>query len=161
MQNVSQWTYLNTYTNKWRKYSYLSVKIDLFIHHFAIVTDWSWGNTHIHWHLFPMNPGNKYVAVVSVSTLLMSMFWTELWSALVVPFIRHHHLMRQHDNTQPHVVRPSTQFLEAEKIPVLLVSHWECLGCSGSNCMTGTGCSYMLSIAHHTVCRFVYRTREL
>ncbi len=31
-----------------------------------------------------------------------------------------HHLMLQHDNAQPHVVRICTQFLEAENIPVLV-----------------------------------------
>ena len=36
-----------------------------------------------------------------------------------VPFIRRHHLMFQHDNARPHVARISTQFLEAEHVPVL------------------------------------------
>ncbi|CDQ98543.1 unnamed protein product [Oncorhynchus mykiss] len=38
---------------------------------------------------------------------------------IVVPFIRHHHLMFQHDNARPHVTRICTQFLEAENVPVL------------------------------------------
>ena len=38
---------------------------------------------------------------------------------IVVPFIRHNHLMFQHDNTQPHVIRICTQSLEAENVPFL------------------------------------------
>jgi hypothetical protein len=37
----------------------------------------------------------------------------------VVPFIRRHHLMFQHDNARPHVATICTQFLEAENVPVL------------------------------------------
>ena len=36
-----------------------------------------------------------------------------------MPFNRRLHLIFQHDNAQPHVARISTQFLEAEKVPVL------------------------------------------
>ena len=42
----------------------------------------------------------------------------ELLSPNVVPFIHPHHLTFQH-NTQPHVVRICTQFLEAENVPFL------------------------------------------
>ncbi len=38
---------------------------------------------------------------------------------IVVLFIHNHHLMLQHDNARPHVVRICTQFLDAENIPVL------------------------------------------
>ena len=38
---------------------------------------------------------------------------------IVVLFIPHHHLMFQHDNALPHVIRICTQFLEAENVPVL------------------------------------------
>ena len=38
---------------------------------------------------------------------------------IVVSFIRHHHLMFQHDNAWPHVTRICTQFLEAQNVPVL------------------------------------------
>ena len=38
---------------------------------------------------------------------------------IVETFIRHHILMFQHDNAQPHVAKICTQFLEAENIPVL------------------------------------------
>ena len=41
-----------------------------------------------------------------------------LWP-IVVPFIRHHHLMFQHDKTRPHDARICTQFLESENVPVL------------------------------------------
>ncbi len=43
----------------------------------------------------------------------------EIMRPIVVPFIHDHHLMLQHDNARPHVVRICTQFLEAENIPVL------------------------------------------
>jgi hypothetical protein len=43
----------------------------------------------------------------------------EILRPIVVPFIRHHHLMFQHDNARPHVSRVCTQFLEAENVPVL------------------------------------------
>jgi hypothetical protein len=38
---------------------------------------------------------------------------------IVVPFIRRHHRMFQHDNARPHVARICTQFLEAENVPFL------------------------------------------
>ena len=44
----------------------------------------------------------------------------EILRTIVVPFIRCHHLMFQHDNAQPHVARICTQFLEAENVQVLL-----------------------------------------
>ncbi len=43
----------------------------------------------------------------------------EILRPIVVPFIHNHHLVLQHDNARPHVARNSTQFLEAENIPVL------------------------------------------
>ncbi len=43
----------------------------------------------------------------------------EILRPIVVPFIHDHHLMLQHDNARPRVVRICTQFLEAENIPVL------------------------------------------
>ncbi|KAK6311765.1 hypothetical protein J4Q44_G00174290 [Coregonus suidteri] len=43
----------------------------------------------------------------------------EILRPIVMPFIRCHHLMFQHDNAQPHVTRNCTQFLEAENVPVL------------------------------------------
>ncbi len=43
----------------------------------------------------------------------------EILRPIVVPFIHDHHLMLQHDNARPHVVKICTQFLEAENIPVL------------------------------------------
>ncbi len=43
----------------------------------------------------------------------------EILRPIVVPFIHNHHLMLQHDNARPHVGRISTQFIEAENIPVL------------------------------------------
>ncbi len=43
----------------------------------------------------------------------------EILRPIVVPFIHDHRLMLQHDNARPHVARICTQFLEAEKIPVL------------------------------------------
>jgi transposase len=43
----------------------------------------------------------------------------EILRPIVVPFIRLHHLMFQHDNAWPHVTRICTQFLEAKNVPVL------------------------------------------
>ncbi len=43
----------------------------------------------------------------------------EILRPIVVLFIHDHHLMLQHDNARPHVARISTQFLEAENIPVI------------------------------------------
>ncbi len=43
----------------------------------------------------------------------------EVFRPIFVQFINDHHLMLQHDNTQPLVTRLCTQFLEAENIPVL------------------------------------------
>ena len=43
----------------------------------------------------------------------------EILRPIVMPFIRRHHLMFQHDNARPHVARICTQFLEAENVPVL------------------------------------------
>ena len=43
----------------------------------------------------------------------------EVLRPVVMPFIRCHHLMFQHDNTRSHVTRICTQFLEAENVPVL------------------------------------------
>jgi transposase len=43
----------------------------------------------------------------------------EILRPIVVPFILHHHLMFQHDNTQPHVAKICIQFLEAENVPFL------------------------------------------
>jgi hypothetical protein len=45
-------------------------------------------------------------------------FIDEILRPIVVPLIRHHHLMFQHDNAQPHVTRICTRFLEAENVPV-------------------------------------------
>ncbi len=43
----------------------------------------------------------------------------EILRPTVVPFIRNHHLMLEHNNARPHVARTCTQFLEAENIQVL------------------------------------------
>ncbi len=37
----------------------------------------------------------------------------EILRPIIVPFFHNHHLMFQHDNARPHVVRICTQFLEA------------------------------------------------
>ncbi len=52
-------------------------------------------------------------------SLNVQRYCEEILRPVVVPFIRHHRLMLQHDNAQLHVVRICTQFLEAENIPVL------------------------------------------
>ena len=43
----------------------------------------------------------------------------EILRPIVVPLVRLHHLVFQHDNALHHVARICTQFLEAENIPVL------------------------------------------
>ena len=43
----------------------------------------------------------------------------EILRPIVVPFIRRHHLMFQHDNARPHVTWICTQFLEAENVSVI------------------------------------------
>ena len=49
----------------------------------------------------------------------MHRFRYEILGPIVMPFIRRHPLMFQHDNARPRVVRICTQFLEAENVPVL------------------------------------------
>ena len=78
----------------------------------------------------------------------------------VVPFIRPHHLMFQHDNAWPHVARIWTQFLEAENVPVLPwhayaadVAPCACLGCSGSACTTLCSSSRQYPSTSHSHCR--------
>ncbi len=82
----------------------------------------------------------------------------EILRLIVVPFIHDHHLMLQHDNARPHVARICTQFLEAENIPVLAwpaltghVTHWACLGCSGSAYTTAwsSPCQYPATSHNH------------
>ncbi len=41
---------------------------------------------------------------------------------IVMPFVRHHHLMWQHDYARPHIARICMQFLEDENISVLAYS---------------------------------------
>ena len=43
----------------------------------------------------------------------------EILRPIVFPFILLCHLIFQHDNARPHVSRICTQFLDAEKVPVL------------------------------------------
>ena len=49
----------------------------------------------------------------------MQRYLDEILGPIVVPIIRRHHLMFQHDKAQTHVARICTQFLEAESGPVL------------------------------------------
>ena len=46
-------------------------------------------------------------------------YFDKILRPIVVPFIRRHDLMFQHDNARPHVPQICTQFLEAENVPVL------------------------------------------
>uniref|UniRef100_A0AAZ3NY01 Tc1-like transposase DDE domain-containing protein n=1 Tax=Oncorhynchus tshawytscha TaxID=74940 RepID=A0AAZ3NY01_ONCTS len=50
----------------------------------------------------------------------MQRYRDEILRPVVVPFIHCYHLMFQHDNTQHHVTRICTQFLQAGNVPVLL-----------------------------------------
>jgi hypothetical protein len=45
--------------------------------------------------------------------------YEEIPRPIVIPFIRYHHLMFQHDTARPHVARIFTQFLGAENDSVL------------------------------------------
>ena len=45
---------------------------------------------------------------------------------IVVPFIHRHHLMFQHDNAWPYVIRICTQLLESENVPVLAWPAYSC-----------------------------------
>ncbi len=64
--------------------------------------------------------GQAYVMDNEHRCILLMAFWMHRDKRpIVVPFIHDHHLMLQHDNAWPHVARISTQFLEAENIPVL------------------------------------------
>ncbi len=82
----------------------------------------------------------------------------EILRPIVVPFIHDHHLMLQHDNAWPHVARICTQFLEAENIPVSCmastltrhVTHWACLGCSGSAYTTACSSSWQYPTTSHS-----------
>ncbi len=75
----------------------------------------------------------------------------EILSPIVVPFIHDYHLILQDDNAWPHVARICTQFLEAEHSSSCMasiltghVTHWACLGCSGSAYTTAcsSSCQY-------------------
>ena len=49
----------------------------------------------------------------------MHRYRDEIMRSIVVPFIRRHHLMFQHDNARPQVARICTQFLEAKNVAVI------------------------------------------
>ncbi len=84
----------------------------------------------------------------------------EILRPIVAPLIHDHHLMLQHDNARPLVARICTQFLEAENIPVLAwpayspdkwhVTHWACLGCSGSAYTTACSSSCQYPATSHS-----------
>ncbi len=82
----------------------------------------------------------------------------EILRPIVEPFIHDHHFMLQHDNVWRYVARICTQFLEAENIPVLAwpaltghITHWACLGCSGSANTTvcSSSCQYPATSHSH------------
>ena len=80
----------------------------------------------------------------------------EILRPIVVPFIRGHHLMSQHDNPRPHVARICKQFLEAANVPVL---PWPAYsdrtpieqrsGYSGSSCTTVCSSSWQYPATSH------------
>jgi hypothetical protein len=82
----------------------------------------------------------------------------EIPRPIVVPFIHHHHLMFQHDNALPHVPKICTQIPGIWKCPrssiacILTrhVTHWACLGCSGSTCTTACPSSHQYQANSHT-----------
>ncbi len=70
---------------------------------------------------------------------------------IVVPFIHNNHLMLQHDNAWPHVARICTQFLEAiASILTGHITHWACLGCSGSAYTTACSSSCQYPATSHS-----------
>ena len=81
----------------------------------------------------------------------------EILRPIVMPFIRHHHLMFQYDNALPHVARICTRFLEARNVPVLpsppyspdMSPIWACLGCPGWTCTTACSSSCQYSAILH------------
>ena len=54
-----------------------------------------------------------------IGNLNAQIYHDEILRPIVVPFIRRHHLMLEHDSERPHVARICTQFLEAENGLVL------------------------------------------
>ncbi len=62
---------------------------------------------------------NEHRCICIEGILNAQRYRDEILRPIVVPFIHNHHLMLQHDNARPHVGRISTQFIEAENIPVL------------------------------------------
>ncbi len=91
--------------------------------------------------------------------LIAQRYRDEILRPVAVPFIHNHHLMLQHDNARPHVARICTQILETENIPVQQqasiltghVTHWACLGCSGSAYTTtcSSSCQYPATSHSH------------
>jgi hypothetical protein len=47
----------------------------------------------------------------------------EILRPIVIPFIRHHHLIFQHDKARPHVAKFCTQFPEAENVQIFHGQH--------------------------------------
>ncbi len=80
---------------------------------------------------------------------------------IVVPFIHDHHLMLQHDNAQPHVCKNLYTIPGSWKHPsscmasILTrhVTHWACLGCSGSVYTTAcsSSCQYPATSHSHWI----------
>ena len=63
-----------------------------------------------------LRPLRTMMAYLLMANLNAQTYRDEILRTTVVPFIRRHHLMFQHDNAQPHVARVCTQFLEAENV---------------------------------------------
>ncbi len=79
----------------------------------------------------------------------------EILRLIVVPFIHDHHLMLQHDNARPHVgsVHNSWNLKTSSCMASILtrhVTHWACLGCSGSACTTACSSSCQYPATSHS-----------
>jgi hypothetical protein len=71
----------------------------------------------------------------------------EFLRPIVVLFVRRHRLLFQHDNARPHVAIPRCWNYPSSSMACILtrhVTHWACLGCSGSTCTTAcsSSCQY-------------------
>ncbi len=79
----------------------------------------------------------------------------EILRPIVVPFIHDHHLMLQHDNARPHLYTiPGSWKHPSSCMASILtghVTHWACLGCSGSAYTTAcsSSCQYPATSHNH------------
>ena len=75
------------------------------------------------WWRWSYGMGNHMLWTINTITFYGNLnaqrYRDEILRPIVVPLIRRHRLMFQHDNAQPHVTRICTQFLEPDNVLVL------------------------------------------